>query len=566
MSTTFYNHGLAVAANLRQAGLVASQKTKIVLLVLLVTAGYLKSLGQSDTWTQKNDFGYNAMDVSEPASRVFGACFSIGGKGYMGTGSGFNGSFLKDFWEFDPVANTWNQKADFAGSGRSSAVGFSIGSKGYMGTGYYWDGDNHYVKDFWQYDPAANTWNQKADFAGSGRFSAVGFSIGSKGYIGTGSDGSSNRKDFWEYDPASDSWKQKADFGGAERDGAAGFVIGCKGYIGTGSAGDFSYDFNDFWEYDPVLNNWTQKADFGGAARNSAVGFNISNKGYIGTGGAFIFSSGTNDFWEYDPTINVWIPIEDFPVLTRGALGFNIGNNGYVGAGRNVTDFQEYNPVKDMWTRKAGFGGIARHAAVAFSINGKGYIGTGAYYDLILTGSNHYCKDFWEYDPIDNTWAQKADFGGTARSDAVGFSIGSKGYIGTGYSEYSDYSNKKDFWEYDPITNVWKQKADFGGTARSLAVGFSIGSKGFIGTGFDENTSQKDLWQYDVSTDTWMQKADFTGSARTRAVGFSIGSKGYIGTGFDENYSLKKDFGNMIQIKMCGHRKQSLTELLDPVL
>ena len=32
-----------------------------------------------------------------------------------------------------------------------------------------------------------------------------------------------------------------------------------------------------------------------------------------------------------------------------------------------------------------------------------------------------------------NTWTQKADFGGTARSSAVGFSIGSKGYIGTGY-------------------------------------------------------------------------------------------------------------------------------------
>ena len=31
-----------------------------------------------------------------------------------------------------------------------------------------------------------------------------------------------------------------------------------------------------------------------------------------------------------------------------------------------------------------------------------------------------------------DTWTQKADFGGTARDSAVGFSIGSKGYIGTG--------------------------------------------------------------------------------------------------------------------------------------
>ena len=44
-------------------------------------------------------------------------------------------------------------------------------------------------------------------------------------------------------------------------------------------------------------------------------------------------------------------------------------------------------------------------------------------------------------------------------------------------------SNTKDFWEYDPVGNTWTQKADFGGTARYAAVGFSIGNKGYIGTG-----------------------------------------------------------------------------------
>ena len=50
-----------------------------------------------------------------------------------------------------------------------------------------------------------------------------------------------------------------------------------------------------------------------------------------------------------------------------------------------------------------------------------------------MTMVHHLQKDFWEYDPAANTWTQKADFGGTARDGAVGFSIGSKGYIGTGY-------------------------------------------------------------------------------------------------------------------------------------
>src|SRR5713101_5953478 len=124
---------------------------------------------------------------------------------------------------------------------------------------------------------AQDTWTQKADFGGAARFGAVGFSIGSKGYIGTGYDGA-YRKDFWEYDPGTNAWSQKADCCPPAREGAVGFSIGDKGYVGTGS---FSHGFKkDFWEYDPATNAWTQKADFGGTAREGAVGFSIGSKGY----------------------------------------------------------------------------------------------------------------------------------------------------------------------------------------------------------------------------------------------------------------------------------------------
>jgi len=51
-------------------------------------------------------------------------------------------------------------------------------------------------------------------FRGSARYVAVGFSIGAKGYVGMGTDHSSIRKDFWEYDPDADTWTQTADFAG----------------------------------------------------------------------------------------------------------------------------------------------------------------------------------------------------------------------------------------------------------------------------------------------------------------------------------------------------------------
>ena len=68
------------------------------------------------------------------------------------------------------------------------------------------------------------------------------------------------------------------------------------------------------------------------------------------------------------------------------------------------------------------------------------------------------------------SWSVKANVGAVGRSNAAGFSIGSIGYIGTGYNG----TVRKDFWRYDPSSNSWTQKADFGGTARRAAVGFAI--------------------------------------------------------------------------------------------
>src|SRR5438552_2110317 len=81
-----------------------------------------------------------------------------------------------------------------------------------------------------------------------------------------------------------------------------------------------------------------------------------------------------------------------------------------------------------------------------------------------------------------NTWTQKTNFGGTVRAEATGFSIGNKGYIGTGGD---NDGSKNDFWEYDPTNNAWTQKTNFGGAARFGAKGFNIGGKGYIGTGND---------------------------------------------------------------------------------
>jgi N-acetylneuraminic acid mutarotase len=279
---------------------------------------------------------------------------------------------------------------------------------------------------------------------------------------------------------------------------------------------------------------WVQKADFGGTARNGATGFSIGTKGYIGTGvdGSNSQPILRNDFWEYDQGSNTWSQKANFGGSARDyATGFSIGTKGYIGTGYDgsssfTNDFWEYDQSSNTWTQKASLGSNGRYHATGFSIGTKGYIGTGLFY----SGSLIFTKDFWEYDQGSNTWTQKANFGGTARNVATGFSIGIKGYIGMGNDDSIGLRN--DFWEYDQSINIWSQKANFGGTARDYATGFSIGTKGYIGTGLDGN-NRNDFWEYDQDSNTWMQKATFGGTARRSATGFSIGTKGYIGTGYD---------------------------------
>jgi N-acetylneuraminic acid mutarotase len=58
---------------------------------------------------------------------------------------------------------------------------------------------------------AQNTWEKKAAFGNDKRARGVGFSIGSRGYIGLGEDTADMvRNDWWEYDPGTDSRRQAA--------------------------------------------------------------------------------------------------------------------------------------------------------------------------------------------------------------------------------------------------------------------------------------------------------------------------------------------------------------------
>ena len=264
-------------------------------ILILATLFAIAINSNADSWTQKANYGGGIRSLA--------VGFSIGTKGYIGTGTDASQTFYRDFWEWDQTTNAWAQMADLVGVARDYAVGFSIGTKGYIGTGV--DQSASALDDFWEWDQATNVWTQKSNFGGSARHGASGFSIGNKGYIGTGADYNGNpTTDFWEWDQTSDIWTQKAPYHGTDaRAFITGFSIGTKGYFG---AGTWSSYYKEFWEYDPIADSWTQKANYGGGINFGGVGFSIGTKGYIGTGGGN--SIMVQDFWEYQPDIP--LPIE----------------------------------------------------------------------------------------------------------------------------------------------------------------------------------------------------------------------------------------------------------------
>jgi N-acetylneuraminic acid mutarotase len=287
--------------------------------------------------------------------------------------------------------------ADFGnGMIREQAIGFSIGNYGYAGTGKDQFTEHN---DFWQYDPGSNTWTQKADYPGQGRYGLFGFGIGNFGYAGTGWSGGGNpHNDFWQYDPSNNTWTAKANFGGSARYSTVGFTIGTKGYAGLG----YSPLLRDFWEYDPTANTWTQKANFP-AYRQAAIGIGVGNYGYVGTG----YASGQHfgDWYEFDPANNTWTAKSPMPGKhRRGAVAFAINNQAFVGMGFNdstyLTDFSKYDPATDQWTEVASIGGVPRYSGFAFTIGGYGYVGSGSYAGISLITAT---TDFYRFSDCDGS-------------------------------------------------------------------------------------------------------------------------------------------------------------------
>lgn len=315
----------------------------------------------------------------------------------------------------------------------------------------------------------------------------------------------------------------------------------------------FSFSAQDYWE---------QRDSVNGPSKAVCVSFVLQGEGYV-LGGLDDFGF-KRKMYSYNQFQDDWddeasIGGENGDGLERGsACAFAIGNKGYVCLGQGQTnpyskDLWEYDSQTETWSQKADFGGSARRQAVAFTINELAYVGTGQ-------DANGLKQDFYKYDPITNTWTQLNDFPGTARRQAVGFSMGSQGYLGTG----DDGVLKNDFWMYEPSTDSWVQKANFPGTPRAGATGWGIFPTAFIATGEDLNFEYKnDVWEYNYFGNSWVQRADLIGSGRKNAISFVLDGIAFLGTGY--NGEFLDDFYAYHRIVGISENQSSFDSSVFPV-
>ena len=294
----------------------------------------------------------------------------------------------------------------------------------------------------------------------------------------------------------SNDWNEMTDFGGGERERAVSFSIGQRGYVATGQDSTNSVQ-NDLWEYQPSSNTWTQKASMPTVGRRNAIAFSINGIGYVGTG-------------------------------IDSALGVGSGGN-------PLSDFWAYNPQFNSWTQKANYPdnfGLGIYFATGFSVGSRGYVCCGK------KGPNNYSQRTYEYNPLNNTWVQRTNFPGGDRYALTSFSIGTKGYVGTGVDPNV---MRKDFYAFTPSLNTWAPIADMPISGRSACSSFTIRVQGFIVFGTDGGFKDE-LWEYHVGFNMWFSRSSFPSDPRKGGIAFSVGDKGYAGTGKADTSGIRSNF------------------------
>jgi N-acetylneuraminic acid mutarotase len=236
-----------------------------------------------------------------------------------------------------------------------------------------------------------------------------------------------------------------------------------------------------------------------------------------------------------------WQFVANMPVDVYGAACASDGTSIYCAGGYSfhqaphlLNAFNRYDRVTNTWTKLAPMpNGSTMAGAVYYPPTNKIYVfGGGDGFEVIYNFNQI-------YDIASNTWTTGTSLPGVRAFMAYGYNPGNgKIYLVGGYNTAFEDSGQPDTWEYDPVTDTYTNKADFPELAGGYASGIINGHLYVAGGRDANNFSLNTVWDYNIAADTWTQKNNMPGArnnVRGSAVAldslFVFGGGGPFGSG-----------------------------------
>lgn len=266
-------------------------------------------------------------------------------------------------------------------------------------------------------------------------------------------------------------WSAEPDYPGTPREGTCSFVLGDSAYVVGGAdllMGNNTY-YGHVWRYDPNTLTWAQRSSTP-AQVYAGIGFALNGYGYVVRG-----YQTPRRLYRYDPSTDAWSNMGSLP-WSNEVLGLAVvlDTMAYVINTWNGSMYA-YAPTANTWTPVTAPSGIL--VIAAFGVNGTMYAVNDA-------GQTH------AYDPLLDTWTQKATVPVVGTSDWRSFSIYGQAYMTCGLDLGTGVINT--VYHYDPLADAWSTTLTFPGIPAILGSVFTVNDRGYLcgGASFDPNTME----------------------------------------------------------------------------
>ncbi len=278
-----------------------------------------------------------------PAPVAGATSFVYNGEAYVFGGRLANGSLSNHLWRYNPQHDTWTNLGTTPLVGRTNGVAVVVNDTIYIGLGHttgYIYADSCYLRDFWQFIPTTQTWQQLADYPISATDGCVAFHTDTALYVGCGFFAGFSAY-IYTYIPHRNTWELLPPVNG-KRPLPSMAVCGAqtaKGryFVGTG----YNLFSNSNWyEFFPATGNFITKTELPTKGRDCATATATDEYIYViggqHFGGTLTTLHAFDDILRYSPTNDSWTRCGQLPIGILKMTSFTINNRIYFGLGEDI--------------------------------------------------------------------------------------------------------------------------------------------------------------------------------------------------------------------------------------